>query len=447
MRTSLVLLSLLAACTDADPDAPTWHGDVAPIVQEHCAACHTAGNIAPFVLDSYEDALPMSQALLQAVERGDMPPWFAVETDECDPVLPFEGDMRLSDEEIETLRLWVEAGSPEGDPDDAAPLPEAPSLELTNPDLSLEWSSPYLVKSGTQDEFMCFVLDPGNTETMWVSEVQLLPGNTAVDHHGLVYVDVEGVADDLATDGSFPCFGNPGVDGYLLGTWTPGAAPTRVPENTGMPLPGGARLVVQMHYHPDLEEDQIDESVVQLKWTEEEPEWAAAQALLGNDWKQSSDGTGLQPGPNDDGEPVFIIPAGEANHVEEMLYTQEIPIEFPLFSVGTHMHYVGTDMKITLEKEGEPTCLVQTPNWDFNWQRVYNFDAPIDELPTIGQGDSLRMRCTFDNSLGNPFVADALREQGLDEPVDVALGEETLDEMCLGLFGILVPPGLVDQLF
>jgi hypothetical protein len=29
-----------------------------------------------------------------------------------------------------------------------------------------------------------------------------------------------------------------------------------------------------------------------------------------------------------------------------------------------------------------------------------------------------------------------LGEQGLDAPVDVYLGEETLDEMCLGVFGI-----------
>jgi hypothetical protein len=37
--------------------------------------------------------------------------------------------------------------------------------------------------------------------------------------------------------------------------------------------------------------------------------------------------------------------------------------------------------------------------------------------------------------MGNPFVQRALTEQGLTEPRDVALGEETLDEMCLGVIG------------
>ena len=41
----------------------------------------------------------------------------------------------------------------------------------------------------------------------------------------------------------------------------------------------------------------------------------------------------------------------------------------------------------------------------------------------------------------------ALEEQGLKQPLDVQLGEQTLNEMCLGIFGILAPPGTIEQLF
>ncbi|HEY6078073.1 MAG TPA: hypothetical protein VIW29_04685 [Polyangiaceae bacterium] len=51
-------------------------------------------------------------------------------------------------------------------------------------------------------------------------------------------------------------------------------------------------------------------------------------------------------------------------------------------------------------------------------------------------GDVIKLRCTYDNSLQNPFVSIALRGQGLSAPHDIVLGEETLDEMCLGIFGI-----------
>jgi hypothetical protein len=41
--------------------------------------------------------------------------------------------------------------------------------------------------------------------------------------------------------------------------------------------------------------------------------------------------------------------------------------------------------------------------------------------------------------MGNPKVVEALHSEGLTEPHDVLLGENTLDEMCLGAFGIATP--------
>ena len=52
-------------------------------------------------------------------------------------------------------------------------------------------------------------------------------------------------------------------------------------------------------------------------------------------------------------------------------------------------------------------------------------------------GDAPRARCTYDNTLANPGVARALSDAGLAEPADVYMGETTLDEMCLGVFGIV----------
>ncbi len=391
----------------------------------------------------------MAESMLAAVESGSMPPWLARETDECTPKLPYQDDLRLTEEEIQILRDWVDAGTPEGDPDQAAELPEGPSLVVADPDIVLTTDAPYAV-SGTADDFRCFILDPKLDEKVWVTELQLTPDNDLVAHHGLVYHDVFGAAWDLAEDdGTFECFTTPSIDGLLMMTWTPGMSPMVTPPGSGMSLGPDSLIVVQMHYHPTVDSVEEDQLTLELVTTTEEPELEAVQALVGNYDELEDDGSGLQPGPNDDGGvPEFRIPAGVSDHVEELLYTQEIPIEFPLFSVATHMHYVGRDMKIDLEKEdGSSECLVQTPEWDFNWQRTYTFDAPIDELPTVAMGDSLRMRCTYDNTLDNDFVRDALNERGLDEPTDVYLGEETLDEMCLGMFGILVPPSLVEELY
>lgn len=119
--------------------------------------------------------------------------------------------------------------------------------------------------------------------------------------------------------------------------------------------------------------------------------------------------------------------------------------EMIIYAMGTHMHYVGRDMVVHLQhaapRPGEPEreCLIHTPRWDFSWQRGYQYDAPLDAVPVARPGDRLLFRCKYDNSMDNPFVAEALHEQGLDAPRDVFMGEETLDEMCLGAFGVVTP--------
>lgn len=76
-------------------------------------------------------------------------------------------------------------------------------------------------------------------------------------------------------------------------------------------------------------------------------------------------------------------------------------------------------------------CLIHTPEYDFSWQRFYAYDVPIEELPTLRKGDLLKFRCVYDNSMNNTAVASALGYQSLDAPIDVFLGDTTLDEMCL----------------
>ena len=71
--------------------------------------------------------------------------------------------------------------------------------------------------------------------------------------------------------------------------------------------------------------------------------------------------------------------------------------------------------------------------------RGYAYDRPIAELPTINAGDRVKLRCSYDNTMGNAFVKKALAEQHLTGPQTVHLGEQTLDEMCLGAFTFFRP--------
>ena len=128
----------------------------------------------------------------------------------------------------------------------------------------------------------------------------------------------------------------------------------------------------------------------------------------------------------------------------------ELP-ELRVWMVGAHMHYLGVNAQVALirpdaeDPRDQQECLLSAPRYQFEWQRTYAYDAPTDALPIARGGDTLLIRCEYDNSLDNPALAEVLAERGLDAPVDVELGDGTLDEMCLGVFGVIYPRALADE--
>jgi hypothetical protein len=448
--------------TSGEPEpAVSWNRDIAPFITQKCVGCHHTGGIGPMTLENYATAKHYAGQMLADLQAGIMPPWGAQTTDECTPPYAFKDDPRLTDEEMALFEQWVNDGAPQGTY--KAPLPKPVSTELTDADLHLTIPSAVDV-TGSSDRFVCFSLDPGLPIDKWINAVQVNPGNAEIVHHVLLFTDPLNRSIDLAGDqGYYDCFGGPNLGGdtasdamatdpstrfQLIGAWAPGAVPAVMPDDVALSIPKKSRLVMQVHYHPhDGIHSGTDSSTsVDLRFAPKAPVYPGALALVGNfdkaDMPIAGGNTyGLMPGDDDPASgAAFIIPAGNPKHVETeraLVPTQAGISKYILWGVGTHMHYVGRDMKIELQHaDGTKDCLVETPAWDFNWQRFYYYDAPLDSVPVAAPGDVLTMRCTYDNSMDNPFVRQALAEQGLDAPTDVKLGETTLNEMCLGVFGV-----------
>ncbi len=421
------------------PAGPTWYQDIAPLVAGKCSGCHRPNSIAPFSLVDYDSAMPWATVMADSVEAGTMPPFAAAQTDECQTRHGFLDDISLSDDETSLLRAWADAGAPMGDPSNAAPLPTPPDLTLPDADLRLTSPKPVTIE-GNDDQFLCFSVDPGLTEDTYLEAAQIIAGNDSIVHHVLIYTDEDGSSEQQAGDqGYWPCPGG-GINGdALIAAWAPGGVPTRTPPEAAFRIPAGARIIMNIHYHPTGAGAEVDPGTsIDLKWYDGRPDFVAEMALIGN----FDNAPQLLPGPADDGSPVFRIPANAESHTESMQLT--LPSEIPplqLWSVSTHMHYVGYDMLLGIERANpgnEPAseCLLHTPSYSFEWQRGYRYDAPFAALPTVKPGDTLTMRCTYNNSMSNPYVVEALDALGHDAPVDVFLGDDTLDEMCLGVYGI-----------
>lgn len=443
---SFVLVGLVSCSSNSSNTAggptdttsgPTFHEVVEPILQNNCQTCHHEGGIAPFALVTYAESKKNAALMAEQVKNKTMPPWGESETSECTPRIPIHHDLRLAQPDIDTIVKWSAAGAPEGDPA-KAPAPKTFGKDGLTAASDTFAIATHAVAPGS-DEFRCFVIDPKLTEDVYIEGTNVLPGNSKVVHHALVYVDSKGEAASKAdASGSYACFGGPGLANPNLAlAWAPGVPPVEYPSGVGLKLTKGSLLVLQVHYHPTVD-TQMDTTKIELRRATTAPSWEAHIALIGN----AGNAPQLLPGADDPASgPAFVIPAGAKDHVESMEFTIPAAIpELKLAAVGSHMHWLGKDLKVDIERssptEGQPAseCLLQTPRYDFNWQRAYAYDAPIAALPTVKGGDKIKIRCTYDNTMGNPYVLKALEEKHLSSPVDVRLGEETLDEMCLGAF-------------
>src|SRR5262245_39668064 len=112
------------------PQQITFNKQIAPILFANCAACHHAGGAAPFGLIEYQEVKKRARQIVAVTGSRYMPPWLP------EPGYgEFADARRLSDEQIGTIRQWVEQGMIEGDKSD---LPPAPSFneewQLGKPD-------------------------------------------------------------------------------------------------------------------------------------------------------------------------------------------------------------------------------------------------------------------------------------------------------------------------
>lgn len=396
----------------------TWHRDVRPLVERSCVRCHEAGNIAPFTLESYEEAWPLREAIASVVAARTMPPWLP-----GPGCTEYEGDPSLTEDEIATFVGWADEDGPLGDPADYSPLPAPPVGGLSRVDVEVSLPVAYTPQS-SPDDYRCFLADWPAEATTYVTGFAAVPDRLEEVHHVIVYaISPAQVAQYEALDAADPepgytCFGGPGGSslssvGTWLGAWAPGGEGGDYPDGVGLRMDPGSKIVVQVHYNTLAAEPAPDQTTVQFR-LEDEVEKEGFMLLWADiDWL-----SGEMP-----------IPAGSASTVHTWaldptlvmdFLTDVVPpgAPFLMYSASHHMHQLGVHGRSEIERaDGSIDCLLDIPRWDFDWQKAHGFMEPKRFEP----GDTLRLSCEFDNSNGDH---------------DVNWGEGTEDEMCLGVFFI-----------
>jgi hypothetical protein len=432
-----VLVALAGCGTDLTPkpDDATWYGGVGPLIREKCAGCHHAGGIAPFSLYTYDDVHHELTQVLEALDTGAMPPFFAVDAPDCTPRYKWRDDPRLTDTELALIHTWADEGAPHGLD---GSLPEPPSTTLENPTLSVR-SAQGFTTSGDRDEFVCFLFDPQITSQRWLVASQVNPTAPEVVHH--VNVQLVPPADAAAAIAQLGGFGVPSLGcgtapGVPIQSWLPGNPALLLPTGVGIPVAAGTLISIQVHYHP-AGAAVTDTSSVDLRLSDQAPAWTYMLSVYGN----APGPPHLLPDPDDPPSgPVFVIPANKPDHVETMdMQHGTLDRELRILGVTPHMHMLGTHERATVRHpDGTTECLIDS-EWNFDWQRTYNYEAELGTLPIFDSNSMVEVSCHWNNTFDNPNMGRLLHDAGLVAPYDVTLGFQTTNEMCLADFGMITP--------
>src|SRR5437899_7999355 len=189
----LAVAPAFAADTPAKP--VTFSKDVAPIFQAKCQECHQPGSIAPMSLITFQDVRPWARSIKERVATRQMPPWHI---DRSIGVQKFKNDMSLSDDQVDTIVRWVDAGAPQGDPKD---LPAPKPVTADNgwkgerdgygpPDIVVK-SSEYTMPAQHQDVWYRPMADLPITEPRWAKMVEIRPRSLKARktiHHSIAYL-------------------------------------------------------------------------------------------------------------------------------------------------------------------------------------------------------------------------------------------------------------------
>ena len=409
-----------AATTDtATPAAAasgpvTFNKDVAPILFEHCAACHrpiesaeeararagadnpadplcVAG--APFSVLDYASVRTRARAIARAVKSRAMPPW-----------LPepghgeFLNERRLRDDQIAVIERWADEDAPEGDPQDRPRPPAwAGGWQLGTPDLVLKLPQPYELRPGDRDVFRNFVLPVPRAATRYVRAVEFRADNPAVLHHANIAIDPARVSRRLDRAEAGPGFATmPEDEVQNVFGWSPGKVPVLEPADTAWALEDGTDLVVQLHMVSGTKAETV-QPTIGLFFSNTPPSRAPIVVKLES---KSID-----------------IPAGDANYVVEDNYV--LPVDVDAVSVYPHAHYLAGEMRGTATlPDGTTKPLIWIRRWDVRWQDQYRYRTPL----FLPKGTMLQMRFTYDNSAANPNNRNK-------PPRRVTWGAQSTDEM------------------
>ncbi len=371
----------------------TFSKDVAPILQANCQICHRPASVGPMSLLTYQEVRRYASRARDLVSKRLMPPYHL---DTGVGIQEIKNDWRLSDEEIETFVAWVDAGAPEGDPDDLPPPVEWPNKQmwqledLLGPPDHVIKSKPFDVPAEGGDTWWRPRVPTGLDEDKWAMAFETRPSFPAgrqVVHHAnphLLRLTEEGRYRRIQT----------------LSEYAMGKVGEILPGDAARLLKANDMIEWDAHYYPmgyDVPGDQVELGI----WFHEEghePEFR--QDLR------------LYPLRGD----IALRPGGTA--MTQGFHRWDHPVRIDSYQPHGHVHLHAMSVQ-AVYPDGNVELISMVTDFDARWHHSYIYED--DVAPLLPTGTVVVLTGWYDNTAENELTP--------DPEIWYARGSRTTDEM------------------
>ena len=401
--TFMTMPGLASAAQEPASDV-TFTKDVLPILQRACQQCHRAGSVAPMSLLTYEEVRPWARAIRDKTAQREMPPWFI---ERNVGVSRFKEDASLSNEEIDTIGRWVDAGAPRGNPADAPPAVQLASLDdwrIGTPEWIVELPEEQVIGAVDADRWLDIWADSRFTEDRYIKAVETkpTPGGHRVVHH--VATSMRWEEEDGEEGGGF------------LNEYAMGKNGDIFPEGTGRLIRAGTQIRFNMHYS-SVGEEIVDQTRVGFQLYPKG--YVPDRVLISRHVGDSFD--------------TLDIPAGADNVRSDGYYVLPEPTQVTAFQ--PHMHIRGKRMCVEAVHPSGTIETLSCTGHNFGWHIVYNY---ADEVaPLLPAGTILHVMGWHDNTATNRYNPDPKNWVGF--------GNRSIDDMSFAWMSFFHMPEEVYQ--
>jgi len=382
---SIFIIALLMGCSNDSPSdsiivpSVTYSEHIQPLLAKHCIACHKSNEIAPFPLEDYHQAKIMAQDMKIATGNRNMPPYRMDASGSCQTFADYGW---LTDEEINLFAQWADEGMPEG----PAKTPTQPKLteHLPVDNYALTMADFYMPSTLTPDDYRCFPMDTGLTQPAFLTAYELTPGDARVVHHmSMFLIDEYSYQEALVLSAQsaglgYDCMGNMLVSNantqFLL-SWAPGTGTVHFPNQSGIKLNAGQKVMMQTHYNT-ASGSFPDKSTLKLAYNAQVPIEGTMISLANRG---------------------ISIPPGQTDYAISKLFPMNslFNTDRNIWGIAPHAHSIGSVLTASrINSLNQEQCLGHIPRWDFNWQRMFYFNQPT----RLNLADSIQLDCHYNST-------------------------------------------------